>query len=88
LKPLSQRPPRFPLALDGKVATGEALIEFLVDEEGRARLPRIKSRSDEAFGYAAMQGVSSWRFEVPTYGGRAAIVRVQVPVTFGARTLP
>ena len=87
LKPLSQRPPRFPLALDGKVASGEALIEFLVDEEGRARLPRIKSCSDEAFGYAAMQGVSSWRFEVPTYGGRAAIVRVQVPVTFGAPTL-
>ncbi|MBL9213032.1 MAG: TonB family protein [Opitutaceae bacterium] len=88
LKPLSQRPPRFPLALDGKVATGEAIIEFLVDEDGRARLPRIKSCSDEAFGYAAMQGIAAWRFEVPTYGGRAAVARVLVPVTFGGATSP
>lgn len=68
LKPLSQRPPRFPLALANKVTAGEAVIEFLVDDEGRARLPRIKSCSEEAFGYAAMQGIATWRFEVPTYG--------------------
>jgi TonB family protein len=66
------------------VTSGETLIEFLIDEEGRARLPRIVSASDEAFGYAAVQAVSSWRFEPPTRGGRAVVVRVQIPITFGA----
>lgn len=84
LKPISQRPPRAPLAqlADGKA--GEATIEFLVDEEGRARLPRVVRASADAFGYAAMQAIASWRFEPPTRGGRAAIVRAILPVKFAA----
>jgi TonB family protein len=80
----SRRAPQFPLSVKEDVTSGETLIEFLIDEEGRARLPRIVSASDEAFGYAAVQAVSSWRFEPPTRGGRAVVVRVQIPITFGA----
>lgn len=82
LKALSQRPPVFPLSLLGKVAQGEALVEILIDEDGRVRLPRVVSASHEPFGYAALQGVAAWRFEAPTRGGRAAVVRVQVPIHF------
>jgi TonB family protein len=80
LKSLSQRPPTIPLSLKSTTGKAEALIEFLVDEEGRARLPRVMSASHEAFGYAAVQGVAAWRFEAPTRGGRATITRVQVPI--------
>jgi TonB family protein len=84
LQPISQRPPRAPLALDGNRQAGNATIEFLVDEEGRARLPRIVKASDDRFGYAAMQAIASWRFEPPTRGGRAVVVRAILPVNFAA----
>ena len=81
--PLSRQPPQFPLAAVGKSPTGEAMIEFLIDEEGRARLPRIVSATDDAFGYAAVQSVATWRFEPPTRGGKPVVVRAQIPITFG-----
>lgn len=83
LKPLSRKPPVFPISAAKDVEAGEALIEFLVDEEGRARLPRIVSATDDAFAYAAMQAIASWRFEPPMRGGRAVVARVQVPLLFG-----
>jgi TonB family protein len=86
LKPLSRRPPVFPLALRGKTDQGQAQIEFLVDEEGHARLPRIAEASDPAFGYAAVQAVSQWLFEPPKAGGKAVVVRVVVPFTFESKS--
>ncbi|MCX6951802.1 MAG: TonB family protein [Verrucomicrobia bacterium] len=82
LTPLSQRPPTYPLSALNTSTEAEAVIEFLIDEDGRARLPRIISATEPAFGYAAVQGVSTWRFEPPTRGGRPAVVRVQVPIAF------
>jgi TonB family protein len=82
LKPLSRRPPVFPLALRGKVDKGEAVIELLVDEEGRVRLPRIVEASDPAFGYAAVQAVAQWLFTHPQSNGKVAVVRVRVPFSF------
>ena len=84
----SRKAPRFPLSLKESVTTGEALIEFLVDEDGRARLPRIVSATAEAFGYAAVQGVTTWRFEPPLRGGRPVVVRVQIPITFALADQP
>lgn len=82
-KPLSQRPPKFPLSLRGKATKGTATVEFLIDADGRARLARVIDATDEALGYAAVQGVSAWHFEPPTRGGRAAVARVQIPIEFG-----
>jgi len=50
LKPVSQRAPVFPVSVGPGVTTGEAMIEVLIDEDGHARLPRIVSATDEAFG--------------------------------------
>ncbi len=81
-KPLSRRPPVFPLAQRGQADRGSALIEVLVDEDGRARLPRIVEASNPAFGYAAAQAVSEWKFEPPKSGGKPAVVRVRIPFAF------
>lgn len=35
-----------------------------------------------AFGYAAMQGIASWRFEPALRGARKVPVRVRIPVNF------
>ncbi len=83
LKPLSRRPPVYPVTAPKELNRGEALIEFLVDEEGRARLPRSVAATDEAFAYAAIQAIASWRFEPPQRGGRAVVARARVPLVFG-----
>lgn len=88
LKPISRASPIFPKSLLGKVDRGEAMIEILVDEDGRTRLPRIVSSSDPAFGYAAVQAISTWRFEPPKAAGKYVVVRARVPFTFGAKTPP
>jgi len=81
--PRSRRPPQFPQSAPEGMTKGEATVEFIIDEEGRARLPRIVAATDEAFGYAAVQSVASWRFEPPTRGGKAVAVRAQIPIVFG-----
>jgi TonB family protein len=82
LKPLSRKAPVFPVAPPAEVDHGEAVIELLVDESGRARLPRIISATDLAFGYAAAQAVAQWLFEAPKCGGKATVARLRVPFEF------
>ncbi len=82
LRPKERKPPAFPPSLLGKGVEGEALIEFLLDESGRARLPRIVSASRPEFGYAAAHAVAHWEFEPPTARGAPTIMRVAVPFSF------
>ena len=85
-KPISLPPPKFPLSQADKTK-GEAMVEFFIDEDGRVRLPRVISASNDAFGCAAVQGVVAWRFEPPQRGGKTTMVRVQQPIVF-SRTPP
>jgi TonB family protein len=80
--PLSRRPPVYPTALREKGATGQALIEFFIDESGDAQLPRIISATAPEFGYAAVQAIATWRFEPLRHQGKPVIVKVQIPMTF------
>lgn len=82
LKPVSRRPPVYPSALRNSGESGEALIEFLVDESGQVQLPRIIKASSDAFGFAAVQAISDWRFSVPTKDGKPVVARARVPVQF------
>jgi TonB family protein len=88
LKPISRRSPVFPRAVAESVRTGEALVEFLIDEEGKARLPRIVSASEPAFGYAAAQAVSQWQFEPPKCAGKTVVVRARIPLKFDGGAAP
>ena len=87
-KPISRRPPVFPRGLEKTVTSGEAVIECLIDERGRVRLPRIAQASDPAFGYAAVQAVASWWFEPPRKDGKPVVTRVQIPFAFKQESLP
>jgi TonB family protein len=83
LKPISQRSPVFPVTVAPDITKGTALVECLVDEKGRVRLPRVVEASDPAFGYAAVQALSTWWFETPMVKGKKVVVRVRVPFEFG-----
>jgi TonB family protein len=82
LKPLSTKRPVFPRELLEKATTGKTVIELLIDEKGHAKLPRVVSASDPAFGWAAVQAVSSWWFQPPHQNGKPVITRVRVPIDF------
>ena len=81
-KLLSQKQPFFPLMARATASEGEAMIEFIVDENGFVRLPRVVSASHPSFGAAAVQAASEWRFEPPTAQGKKAAVKVRAPVKF------
>jgi TonB family protein len=85
LKPTATRQPAFPSALRGKAESGEAVVEFLIDEQGRVRLPRIVSATDPAFGDAAAQAVAAWQFVAPKAGGQPAVVKEKMPIKFAAQ---
>lgn len=80
--PVSQRKPLFPLAAPDGISSGKATIEFLIDETGQVRLPRIINATDPAFGYAAAQTITQWRFTPPLQNGKPVISKVRVPVSF------
>ena len=58
IKAVITRPPIFPRSLAGHATRGEALVDLLVDEDGHARLPRVVSASEPAFGYSAVQAAA------------------------------
>lgn len=82
LKPLWRGFPVYPQALRAEKSTGEATIEFIIDRDGRARLPRIGSASKDEFGWAAATAISQWVFERPIRNGEPVDVRVSIPVSF------
>ena len=64
------------------------MVDFIVDEEGYVRLPRIVSASAPDFGYSAVQAASQWRFEEPKVNGKGAAVSVRAPFSFSIKDLP
>lgn len=76
--------PRFRVApVLGEIASapGDAVVEFIIDRGGRARLPRVTKASSDAFGWAAATAVAQWIFQPPTRGGEPTDVRVAIPIT-------
>lgn len=82
LKPLWRGFPVYPAELREAGATGEAVIEFIIDRGGRVRLPRVKSATREEFGWAAANAISQWVFAPPRRQGEPADVKVSIPVQF------
>jgi TonB family protein len=82
LVPLWRISPRYPAALLAEKPVGEAVVEFVIDRMGRARLPQAVSATHEAFGWAAVTAISQWVFASPMRNGVAVDVRVSIPVNF------
>lgn len=84
-KPVSRRPPVYPSALLAEGKAGEAKVEFFIDHNGDVQLPRIVSCSAPEFGYAAVQAIATWRYQVPRKGGKPVTARATIPLEFGVR---
>jgi len=82
LKPLWRGFPVYPQGLLAEHPKGRALVEFVIDRAGRARMPSVVEASAPEFGWAAVTAVSQWVFERPLRGGQPVDVLVKIPVEF------
>jgi TonB family protein len=85
LTPIYRVAPVYPAGLlsQGRPA-GHAEIEFIIDRDGRARLPNIVSATNMDFGWAAATAVAQWIFKAPHRGGKPVDVKVRIPFDFKA----
>ncbi|MFT3869219.1 MAG: energy transducer TonB [Nibricoccus sp.] len=79
---IRQPPSAYPWVLRADAMSGEAVIEFIVDRNGRTLFPRIVSASHEDFGWAAATAVLRWRYKPPTKGGAKVDTRITETVVF------
>jgi TonB family protein len=82
LKPLWRGFPVYPAAFKDAPVVGSAEIEFIIDQDGRARLPRVRKATHEEFGWAAATAISQWVFERPIRKGEPVDVKVVIPFDF------
>lgn len=74
--------PMPPDQLGATAHEGKVIVDFLVDREGKVRMPLIISADDEAFANSVLLAISDWRYEVPRRVGQPMITRVRRQFTF------
>ena len=74
--------PMPPDQLGANAKEGKVVVEYLVDPEGKVRMPLIISADDEAFARSVLLAISEWRYEVPRREGAPVITRVRRQFTF------
>jgi TonB family protein len=85
LTPIYQVRPEYPRALkENGGPAGQVEVEFIIDRDGRVRLPRVVSSSHPEFGWAAATAVSQWVFNPPRRSGAPADIKVKIPINFAA----
>ncbi len=89
LQHLDQRPaarstvsPQYPAALRSVGATGDVIVDFVVDAEGNVQRAYAKRSSNLQFDEAAVHAVSQWKFEPGKKGGMRVSTHMQIPIVF------
>jgi len=74
--------PVFPHEARRQGVSGEVVVEFVVDEEGRVLAPRVIRSSREMFEEPTLRAVAKWSFHPGRSSGRVVRFRMVVPVLF------
>jgi TonB family protein len=81
--PIYRAMPHYPGIFVGREApSGQAVVDVVIDREGRVRLPRIVSASQPEFSWAAATAAAQWVFQAPTRAGAPTEVKVRIPFDF------
>jgi periplasmic protein TonB len=74
----------YPTHLRDSHTNGRAVVELIVDENGRVRenSARVVEATHQAFGDAALRAVQRFRFRPARMGGVAVPVRVTIPINW------
>jgi protein TonB len=79
---LFQARPTYPYSLKTSGVSGEVLVDFLVDEQGRVNDVRVVRSTHHDFEETTMRAVAKWRFEPGKRHGRVVRFRMSLPVAF------
>jgi protein TonB len=77
-----QRPPKYPYGAIQNGQSGEVVVEFIVDFNGRVLNAHVVSSSSFIFEEPTLQAVGQWRFEPGRRYGKPVRFRMMVPVEF------
>lgn len=77
-----QPAPIYPLEGKKEGLRGEVVVEFLVDEQGRVRDPRVMSSTHRMFEEPTLRAIAKWVFEPGRRDGRVVSFKMAVPVIF------
>jgi len=73
--PVTMPSPAYPEKLSKR--GGQVLLDFIIDETGKVRLPSVVSADHAELAELASMAVKNWTFEPPRQKGRPVAVRVQ-----------
>jgi len=74
--------PKYPPELASTKVTGEVLVEFIVDAEGKPTRIAAKRSSRKEFEAPAVAAVAAWRFKPGTVNGKPVPTLMAVPIVF------
>ncbi len=77
-----QGAPTYPFDAKRTGLGGEVTVEFMVDEGGYVREPRVTHSTDRVFEESAVRAVARWRFEPGKRAGQIVRFRMAVPIVF------
>jgi hypothetical protein len=67
--------PRFTAAQAGQLATQPVAVSYLIDREGRARLPTLAADVPMALADTVLTAVRMWRYEPVRVDGKVVVVQ-------------
>ncbi len=82
LRMISRGKPKRVKGEDGNALTGSVRVEFFIDPEGNARMPRPIGDAPRLLQLAACKMVEDLKFEPPTRAGVPTVCKVQIPIAF------
>ena len=81
-QPRYQAQPQYPFEMRRAGITGEVVVGFIVDSQGKAIEVYAVRSTQRELEAAAIQAVGKWTFRPGRKGGRAVNTRMQVPIVF------
>jgi protein TonB len=77
-----QARPVYPESMKRPGISGEVMVDFVVDPDGKVRNAVPAHSSQREFEEPACSAVCKWKFKPGRKGGRAVYVHMQVPIVF------
>lgn len=74
--------PLYPYSMQQSKTEGRVVVEFIIDQTGQVRQPRVVKSSHREFEQAAIEAVLKSKWEAGRKDGRDVMTRVQLPVNF------
>jgi len=86
--PIGRAKPDYPFELRRDGITGEAIVEFIVNKEGKVSSAHVVRTTHPGFVAPAVEAVLNWKFKPGTKNGRKVATRMQVPIVFALSDPP